>query len=535
MDQQRALIYARVSYDDRKNEARNLAGQIADGQKYCQEKGYSIVAELAEDDRGASGASWDLPMLNQALDMARAGQADVLVVRELDRFARGLAKQLVVEGEFRRHGVGVEYILAQYDDTPEGKLNKHIRAVIADFEREKISQRMVRGRRLKVKSGKVLLHGKGKAPYGYRLQDGQFVVFEPEARIVRIIFTWYMQGDENGKRLTPAAIARRLTEMKVPTWADTRAASSTKVRGEGEWCKATIRKYLANETYAGLWHYGKNGTEARNPRAQWLAVEVPAIIDRETWERAQKQRGRNKTQARRNTKRPYLVSRRVVCGQCNSKMFAKTNNWGNSYYICSRAAGRLAGKDCNLPYFRSDHVDAAVWEKTKEWLQDPEVLEQSLEEIKAKLAQKHQPLHDRLTVVDDLLTENRGKLEKLLDLYLAGDFPREVLADRKARLETTIASLEEERAYLAATLESQDLSDDQIKTIVDLAREVAGGLKEAERDFGARRRIIDDLHVKVRLVIEEGIKVAYVSWLVSDEEEERAPIEPTDIRIRTGA
>jgi DNA invertase Pin-like site-specific DNA recombinase len=60
------------------------------------------VAELAEDDRGASGADWSLPKLNQALDMARAGEFDVFVTRELDRFARSLAKQLVIEGEFKR-------------------------------------------------------------------------------------------------------------------------------------------------------------------------------------------------------------------------------------------------------------------------------------------------------------------------------------------------------------------------------------------------------------------------------------------------
>jgi DNA invertase Pin-like site-specific DNA recombinase len=61
------------------------------------------VAELAEDDRGASGADWDLPKLNEALDMARENGFDVLVTRELDRFASPLAKQLVVESEFKRH------------------------------------------------------------------------------------------------------------------------------------------------------------------------------------------------------------------------------------------------------------------------------------------------------------------------------------------------------------------------------------------------------------------------------------------------
>ena len=132
----RVALYARVSYDDRGNEARNLEGQIEDGREYAQGKGYQVVAELAEGHRGASGADWGLPMLNHALDMARENAFDVLVTRELDRFARGLAKQLVIEGEFKRYGMVVGYVLGQYDDTPEGRLNKHIRATIADFAKE---------------------------------------------------------------------------------------------------------------------------------------------------------------------------------------------------------------------------------------------------------------------------------------------------------------------------------------------------------------------------------------------------------------
>ena len=57
----------------------------------------TIVAELAEDDRGASGASFELPELSKVLELARTSAFDVLVVRELDRLSRRLAKQLIVE------------------------------------------------------------------------------------------------------------------------------------------------------------------------------------------------------------------------------------------------------------------------------------------------------------------------------------------------------------------------------------------------------------------------------------------------------
>ena len=156
----RAVLYARVSGDDRGQDGRNLAGQLDMCRQYAREQDWPVVAELAEDDRGASGASLELPQLSQVVSMAKEGDFEILVVRELDRLSRNLAKQLFVEVELRRHGVEVEYAMADYPDTPEGRLNKHIRATIAEFEREKITERMSRGRRQKVEAGNVLVAGR---------------------------------------------------------------------------------------------------------------------------------------------------------------------------------------------------------------------------------------------------------------------------------------------------------------------------------------------------------------------------------------
>jgi hypothetical protein len=71
------------------------------------------------------------------LTESRKAAFSVFVATHSDR-----AKPLGLEGE--------------YDDTPEGRLQKHIRATVAEYEREKIRERMVRGRNLKVKSGQVL-------------------------------------------------------------------------------------------------------------------------------------------------------------------------------------------------------------------------------------------------------------------------------------------------------------------------------------------------------------------------------------------
>ncbi len=133
----RAVLYARVSKDDTRNDGRNLDGQLEMCREYAQAHGWHVVAELAEDDRGASGASFELPQLNRVREMAQDSEFDILVVREIDRLSRSLAKQLIVEEELKRHGVQIKYALSEYPDTPEGSLMKNIRATIAEYEREK--------------------------------------------------------------------------------------------------------------------------------------------------------------------------------------------------------------------------------------------------------------------------------------------------------------------------------------------------------------------------------------------------------------
>jgi hypothetical protein len=186
------------------------------------------------------------------------------------------------------------------------------------------------------------------------------------------------------------------------------------------------------------------------------------------------------------------------------------------YYFCPAKRGDRVAKDCDSRYFRVEQVDTVIWRWMKKLLLNPEALRRNLEAQQAEQEEANRPLHDRLAVINDLLADNRRQLEKLLDLYLSVDFDKEMLTERKGRLEATIAALEKERGDLVATLEAVTLSDDRIMTIEDFARKVAGGLAKAETDFGARRQIIDLLDVKVTLAIEEGQKVACVRCLVDE-------------------
>ena len=455
-----------------------------------------------------------------------------MLVRELDRLSRNLAKQLIVEQELKRAGVVIEYVLGEYPDTPEGRLNKHIKATIAEYEREKIAERMARGRRLKVKAGNVLVYG--RPPYGYEVleRNGKWALeaHKPEVRVVKVIFRWYTEGDGEGGPMSIREITKRLTEMKIPTWADKNGAPR-KVRGYGVWSTTTVNNILNNEVYVGTWFFGKyNGRSKRqNPRETWIAVSVPSIVDQGTWERAQVQLKRNKEMASRNTKYPYLLARRVTCGVCACKMYGVVKRVKETvypYYRCTSPLRVNPTQVCNLPHFRVDHVDAAVWEWARLFLTNPVTLAEGLRAQQAERERANAPLQERLAVVDDLLTDNLQQLERVLDLHLSGDFPKEILTERRTRLEKTITALERERDGLADQIEAQMLTNEQILSVQDFAAQVAEGMEIADADFETRRRVIEMLDVQVTLAVEDGEKIVYARCMLG---KDVLPVAPNTI------
>lgn len=522
----KAVLYARVSSDDRHRLNDNLEGQLEMCREYALKCGYEIVTELAEDDRGAKGASLNLEKLIQAREMAHRGEYDVLVVREIDRFARRLVKQLVVEKELRDAGVEVDYVLGDYPDTPEGNLNKQLKAVIAEYEAASISTRTRRARLRIVREGNVMVHG--QPPYGYRVtkKDGKrtLEICESEAKIIRMIYELYT----GAAPLSIAKITRRLTQDGIPTPSQSMRTKSNHLRAK-HWNTYAVYKFLSNETYAGMWRYGKarhiDGHTIRAPKEQLIKVAVPAIVSREIWELAQRRLATNKANAQHRTKYKYLLQRRVTCGCCARKMGnrgVKRKHSVSRYYYCLLPGRSERGGNtvCTMTQvFRVDQVDAVTWEWIKASLSDPDQLVRALEEYTEAKDHENGPTRGRLDTIDSLIEENNRSLEKVLDLYISGEFTKEMLLGRKTELETILADLCSERAKLAASIEVRTLSEAQIQTIYQLSEAVRDGAAWADESFERRREMIELLNVQATLAVEDGEKVVYLSCEVLGKED----------------
>ncbi|NOH04976.1 MAG: recombinase family protein [Chloroflexi bacterium] len=225
-----AAIYSRVSTDEQ-SKGYSLQTQVDACQNYALERGYTVV-EIFSDDY--TGAALDRPALNNLRGYMARSSLDVVIVYDIDRLARKSAYQVLIEEEFKREGVAIEFVMAQYEDNDEGRLQKQIRGVIAEYEKAKIMERSKRGKRGKAKSGFVVAGS--RPPYGYKVvsepHKAWFEVDEEEAAVVRMIFDWYINGDKKGVRLSANGIAKKLTLMGVPTRGD-REEHVAKKHGRG--------------------------------------------------------------------------------------------------------------------------------------------------------------------------------------------------------------------------------------------------------------------------------------------------------------
>jgi site-specific DNA recombinase len=506
----RAVLYARVSGDDRIKEGRNLASQLRMAREYAIEHNYTIIAELAEDDRGASGIDLDLEQLNRALDMARNGEFDVLIVRELDRFARSLAKQLIIETEFKKADIRIEYVIEEYDDTPEGILRKNLRATIAEYERLKIAERTKRAKRDKARAGHVVACA--RVPYGYQVvnENGHRTLepHEPEASVIRMIYDWYTG---NGvERKAGRAIARSLDELGAPSWSDLHPGQSSRQRTSSAWSPSSVNLILKNPLYKGDWHFAD------------VDMGVPPIVSEEIWQKAQHYRKQNQRSSWRGGKYKYLLTGRIRCGTCGAAMRGVTSTTSkkrkkrsqHKYYRCQAKNEPSYARECDGPNFRLNDVDAAVWAKVKEWLSEPAKLETGYAQYLANRERELAPIRERIATIDQLLAENRDQLERLVDLYLSQEIDKGLLLGRKRRLEKTIGSLESERARQTAVLEKQVVTEMEVRDISEFAAKVRAGLANANGSFEAKREVLELLNVEAVCLAEDDVKKVRVTAVI---------------------
>ncbi len=146
---QRAAVYARVSTLDQEPE-----NQLAELRQYVTARGWTAVEYV---DHGISGAKERRPALDALLRDPRRRRFDVLVCWRLDRLGRSLKHLVTLLDELQALGVAFVSLGEGIDcTTPAGRLQLHILAALAEFERARISERVTAGLARARRQGKRL-------------------------------------------------------------------------------------------------------------------------------------------------------------------------------------------------------------------------------------------------------------------------------------------------------------------------------------------------------------------------------------------
>lgn len=260
MESKRAVIYARYSSSRQREES--IERQIEICNDYAVAHNMLVIGSYV--DRKKTGKTDTRPDFQRMIYESSKHLFDVVLVWRYDRFARNLDDHGAYERLLHQNSVD---LISATEEIPEGSHSAIIKAVILGGNESysvelaaKVSDGMHRAAMQGQTSG-------GPRVFGYRVVDKHYVLDEGEAQIIRQIFTWYDQG----KSMTE--IVNQLN-----------AQGAVNAAGK-PFIISVMRRILTNQMYIGIRLY----------KGEDIGIRVPAIIDKELFDRVQIQVGKNKS------------------------------------------------------------------------------------------------------------------------------------------------------------------------------------------------------------------------------------------------
>ncbi|MEE8296998.1 MAG: recombinase family protein, partial [Hyphomicrobium sp.] len=456
-------LYARVSTKNQEKRG-TIASQLDALRSYASEQGFEIAEDYVCRDEGYSGAVLARPGLDRLRDAAQAGAFDAILVLTPDRLSRKYAYLILMLEEFERLGIPVLFLEQPPADDPHSALMVQIQGAVAEYERLKLTERYRRGKLYRARQGEVFWNS---IPYGYRRiprQDGvpaHLVINEAQGEVVKTIFTWHAQ-----EGMTIRQITKRLTREGYPT-----------PKGGAQWGETTVHRIVRREAYLGTLYYNKTAwvsvpssqggmarqKKAVRPSSEWIAISIPPLIDRETFERSQARHGFNQQFSPRNLHQERWLLRRLVrCEKCGLKCHcvsphARRDGLGTAYYRCEKQERVLGRPRCRPNHIRAEPLDELVWKEICRHLLHPDLLVEAQSVLGQSQSLDQSFLSTQLTHVRKRLTQVKAERRRLLDAFQGGfiekqEFERRAsqVGARLSQLQADLVSLEHESQHADA-------------------------------------------------------------------------------------
>jgi site-specific DNA recombinase len=410
----RALGYARVSTDKQAENRLSLDQQVSDIESRCKAEGWELIDIFI--DAGISGKTTKRPQFKAMIDRAfdPASQIDLLIFPSLSRLGRSFLNQEQLMQKLHAASIRMVSLAENVSESQDSFLTRSFHGIANEMKSHDARDGTLRGMRATAAAG---FSNGGNIPLGYRSVDAVLIgnkmkkrleIDPVEAETVRLAFKLAIEGDGGSGPLGVKKIAVELNRRGF------RSRKGT-LFGTG-----TVHTLLTQEAFAGSkpWNVRRKGG-AFNPDDQLIHVAIPAIVDRETYDRVQEL-----LQSREPTRRgprldsvPSLFGGIIRCGLCDGAMSPATGTSRRRtlyhYYKCLNATkkGKFVCEGITIP---RPKAEALVTEALAERLLQPERVLSILEAIAARRQSRQASVNQRIA---DLQIEAAAAEKALQNFY----------------------------------------------------------------------------------------------------------------------
>lgn len=390
-------------------------------------------------DDGISGIHADKrEEFQRMLRDAKLGKIDMIITKEISRFARNTLDSIQYTRELLSYGVCVWFQndgINTIDDDSEFRLT--IMAGVAQDEIRKLSSRVKFGHAQSIKNGVVL----GHRMYGYSNNQGKLELVPEESDMVRMIFQDYASG------ISTPRIEKKLWDMGY------RSFKGGKINRD------VIKNIIRNPKYKGYYCGGKvkvvdmfTKKQEFLPQSEWIMFKddgsrVPQIIDETTWEKANaylRERGEAIKSRRTSFKNENIFTGKLFCANDGAPYWMKQHyirgkedvRWVCSYKIKNGAA---SCDSFGLAESELKEVIAELINKSSENIDS--ILEEYFEILQSSIKNIPDNKNEisRLEKQIDLLKQKR---EKILEYNLDGKISDDEFISRNKEYVKQIKQIE---------------------------------------------------------------------------------------------
>lgn len=454
-------IYCRVSTEEQSENGYSIDEQERLLEEWCKKMGYVIYKCYS--DRGISGKNIkDRPALKELLSDAKAGKFDMVISWKINRVSRKLEDVLKIVNLLEKNNITFKSYSEPFEtDTPAGRMQFQMMALIGEFERGTIAQNVKMGMIAKAKSGnwcggRVLGYDlvPNNSPEEEKKGKNKLKINEKEAEIVRFIFNEYSKG--KGYK----AITNQINKLGYKT------------KKGNDFSVGSIRDILTNPVYIGEIRYNvrQNWSEKRrrniNPNPIRVKGKHEAIIDRELWDKVQLILESKKGKPSRIYDGEYPLTGILRCPKCGAGMvISRTTNTladGSKKRIAYYCCGNWKNKGtsvCNSNTIRVDKANEYVFKKIEELVSNEAMIKAVVKNINKERKDKVKPAKRLLGDIDKELEKLDKRKRKIFEAYEDDILTKEEFQIRKDELNEKIRILEEEKKPLLNTI-SEEVSEE---------------------------------------------------------------------------